>query len=142
VGPALQALVARGPLTPAQKQASLRFDVQREVSAYMDSLHLGRGTVLLDDFYGFVIVMSSSNQDQYVITSDRDFQQVLADPAANGIKYVLIPSNNGLASLDAINRAYPHAYATGQGIGTLAKTFHDPSDAATNWRLYRVTAVG
>ena len=39
------------------------------------------GTVLVDDFLGFVIVMSSSNTEQFVITSDRDFQQVLADPA-------------------------------------------------------------
>ena len=37
------------------------------------------------DFLGFVIVMSSSDTEQFVITSDRDFQQVLADPDSDAI---------------------------------------------------------
>jgi hypothetical protein len=137
---AVQALVALGPLTQQQQQASLRFVVDRQVSEYMDSMRLGRGTVLIDNFIGFVVVLSSSNLDQYVTTPDLDFQQVLADPAANGVQYVLIPPNTGLGTLDAINRAYPDAYATGKGIGTLVKTFQDHSDLGHNWRLYRVTS--
>jgi hypothetical protein len=132
--------VALGPLTQQQQQASLRFVVDRQVSEYMDSMRLGRGTVLIDNFIGFVVVLSSSNLDQYVTTPDLDFQQVLADPAANGVQYVLIPPNTGLGTLDAINRAYPDAYATGKGIGTLVKTFQDHSDLGHNWRLYRVTS--
>jgi hypothetical protein len=139
---AVQALVATGPLTRTQEAATLRFAVDRQVSRYMDTLDLGRGTVLIDDFLGFVVVMSSRDPDQYVITSDRDFQQVLADPAGSGIEYVLVPPDVGLGTLDAINRAYPGAYATGRGIGTLVRAWHDQSDNGNDWRLYRVSATG
>ncbi len=136
---ALQALENRGQLTLAERWASLRFVTDHTVSQYVDSLHLARGTVLVDDFLGFVIVMSSSNTEQFVITSDRDFQQVLADPDANGVRYFLVPSEQALGKLDAINRAYPGAYVNGGGIGTLVKQFNDVSDSGTNWRLYRTT---
>jgi hypothetical protein len=138
----LQALVQRGPLDQAERLASLRFVTDHQVSQYVDSLHLGRGTVLVDDFLGFDIVMSSSNTQQYVITSDRDFQQVLADPSGNGVRYFLVPSEQALGKLDAINRAYPGAYANGGGLGTLVKQFNSVSDDATNWRLYRVNVTG
>lgn len=138
----IQALEDRGTLTRAQRLASLRFVTDHDVSQYVDALHLGRGAVLIDDFLGFVVVMSSSNTQQYVITSDRDFQQVLADPAGNGVRYFLVPSDQALGKLDAINRAYPEAYANGGGLGTLVKEFDDVSDSGTNWRLYRVSNPG
>ncbi len=138
----LQALVQRGPLTQAEREASLRFVTDHQVSRYVDSLHLGRGTVLVDDFLAFDIVMASSDTQQYVITSDRDFQQVLADPAGNGVRYFLVPSVQGLGKLDAINRAYPAAYTDGGGLGTLVKQFGSVSDDATDWRLYRVVGAG
>lgn len=139
---ALQALENRGTLTPPERLASLRFVTDHQVSQYVDSLHLARGAVLIDDFLGFVIVMSSSDTEQYVITSDRDFQQVLADPATYRVRYFLVPSEQTLGKLDAINRAYPGAYADGGGLGTLVKEFDDVSDNGTNWRLYRVTGSG
>jgi hypothetical protein len=76
-----------------------------------------------------------------VITSDTDFEQILADPSANGVKYVLIPEDTVEGTLDAVNRAYPGAYATGKGIGKLVETFHDTSDNETDWRLYRISAA-
>jgi 4-amino-4-deoxy-L-arabinose transferase-like glycosyltransferase len=138
---ALEATVNFGTLTPAQRAASSRERVDLAVSRYVDSLNPGPGTVLLDDFLGFVIVMTSTHQDQYVITSDTDFEQILADPSANGVKYVLIPEDTVEGTLDAVNRAYPGAYATGKGIGKLVETFHDTSDNETDWRLYRISAA-
>ena len=135
----LQGLEHPGALTQPERLAAARFDTEHQVSQYVNSLHLAKGTVLVDDFLGFVIVMSSENTEQYVITSDRDFQQVLADPATNGVRYFLVPSVQALGKLDAINRAYPGAYANGGGLGTLVKQFNDVSDGGTNWRLYRVT---
>ena len=139
---AVQALLNRGTLTARQRAAAVRPDVEEEISRYVDALHLPQASVLVDDFTGYIIPMTSTRPDQYVITSDRDFLQVLADPSANGVRYVLIPEDRGIATLDAINRAYPHAYATGEGIGTLVKTFYDHSDLDSNWRLYRVSASG
>jgi hypothetical protein len=94
--------------------------------------------VLLDDFDGFLIPMTSDDPAQYVTTSDRDFQEILSDPGASGVRYVLIPEDTGLGTLDAVNRAYPGAYANGRGIGRLVMTFYDHSDGQMNWRLYQV----
>lgn len=132
--------VSVAALSGSGQPASLVFAESRTISAYMDSLHLPSASVLIDDFNGYVIVMSSNNSSQYVIPSDRDFQSVLSDPYAAGIEYALIPPDRGLSALDAINRAYPHAYATGQGIGgKLVKQFSDPTGGGVDWRLYRVT---
>jgi hypothetical protein len=112
----------------------------RSVAAYIDSLHPGRGSVLVDDFLGFVIVMTSNHPEQFVITPDRDFQPILADPAQAGVRYLLVPPDRQLGSLDALNRAYPHLYDDGGGIATLVREFDDVSDLGTNWRLYSLTS--
>jgi hypothetical protein len=137
VAPVLHALVT-GTRLPASAQP---FVVDRQVADYLDALHLPEGSVLLDDFLGFPIQILSSDPRQFVISSDRDFQQILADPAGAGVRYVLIPPDTGLGTLDAVNRAYPGAYATGAGLGNLVRTFTDPSGEGANWRLYRVTSA-
>jgi hypothetical protein len=106
----------------------------REVAAYVDGLHLGPGRVLLDVFTGYSIVLASRNPRQFVITSDRDFNVVLADPAGWHVRYLLVPQNS---PLDALTRTYPHMYDTGGGIGTLAREFQNPGDPDV-WRLFRV----
>jgi hypothetical protein len=136
----VQALLKGGVgLTPDQRRAWLDGANDVAVSRYIDSLHLRRGAILVDDFDGFIIVMSSSRPDQYIITSDRDFLEALADPAAYGVEYVLVPGGQALTQLDAVNRQYPAAYSTGAGIGTLVKQFIDYSARQVSWRLYRVT---
>ena len=136
----LQALLNQGPQTTDQQLAAKRWMTDRSVAAYIDSLHPGRGSVLVDDFLGFVIVMTSNHPDQFVITPDRDFQPILADPAQAGVRYLLVPPDRQLGSLDALNRAYPHLYDDGGGIATLVREFDDVSDLGTNWRLYSLTS--
>ncbi len=133
----IQALLTRTP-TSQQEMASKRYLMERSDSSYIDSLHLPRGSVLIDDFIGFVIVMTSNHPDQYVAPSDRDFKPVLLAPAEFGVLYILVPPNSGLGSLDAINRQYPTLYDDGAGIGTLVRQFHDEGDTYTDWRLYRI----
>lgn len=135
----LLALVTPGTLSRDEQLASGRWTTDRAVAAYLDSMHLSRGSVLVDDFLGFVIVMASDNPEQFVITSDRDFQSILSDPADSGVQYLLVPPDSGLGSLDAVNRTYPHIYEDGGGVATLVTQFNDVGDYGTNWRLYRVT---
>ena len=132
----LQALLNRGTQTTEQQLATKRWTTDREVAAYIDSMHPGRGSVLVDDFLGFVVVMTSEHPDQFVITSDRDFQAILADPAQAGVRYLLVPPDRDLGLLDAINRTYPHVYENGAGVATLVRQFNDTSDLGRNWRLY------
>ncbi len=108
------------------------------VAAAIDALDLSRGTILLDVALGNPIVLQSAHPDWFVITPDRDFTRVLADPAAYGVRYLVVPANESLGSLDALNRAYPTLYATGAGFATLAGEFDEPE--APGWRLYRMVA--
>jgi hypothetical protein len=134
----LLALVNTGTLSRDERLASERWTTDRAVAAYLDSMHLNRGSVLVDDFLGFVIVMASDHPEQFVSTADRDFQSILSDPADSDVQYLLVPPDSGLGSLDALNRTYPQIYETGGGIAKFVKQFNDVGDYGVNWRLYRV----
>jgi hypothetical protein len=110
----------------------------RAVAADLDRLHLPPGRVLLDDYIGFPIVVASNNPRQFVITSDRDFQSVLADPRGAGVQYILVPEPGVLANLDAVNRQYPGFYETGGGFATLVREYAKQGVNDTTWRLYRL----
>jgi len=121
---------------------ALNWATDREVAHDLDSLHLTSGTVLVDDFLGFPIVVSSSNPRQFVITSDRDFQSVVADPRGAGIEYILVPESVGMGTLDAVNRQYPDLFETGGGFATLVKEYPSVGVNEYTWRLYRVSLPG
>jgi hypothetical protein len=122
------------PGTPIVDQ----FRVEREVARYIDGLHLPSGSVLVDTFSGGPIVLSSGRPQEFVITSDRDFQVVLADPALYGIKLVLVPTPTGLGQLNAVNREFPFLYATGRPLGCLVRQFTNTGTQRPTWRLYAV----
>ncbi len=138
-GHELAYLTMGGHLTADQERAARRFKTERGIAAYLDGLQLPRGSVLVDSFIGFAIVLSSKRPEQFVITSDRDFKQAIADPSGTGVQYMLVPRERGLASLDAINQAYPGLYESGAGVGHLVAEFRNVGDGA-DWRLYRVSA--
>ena len=138
-GHELAYLTTGGHLTADQERAARRFKTERGIAAYLDGLHLSRGSVLVDSFIGYAIVLSSKRPEQFVITSDRDFKQAIADPSGTGVQYILVPRETGLASLDAINQAFPSLYASGEGVGRLVEEFRNVGDGA-DWRLYRVSA--
>jgi hypothetical protein len=115
----------------------LSFATERQVAAYLDEKDLPRGAVLLDAFRGFSIVAQSRDPGQFVITPDRDFKAVLADPLSFGIRYILAPErvDNGL--LDAINVAYPNLMTSGTGFTELERTF-DGHGNSSRWYVFRV----
>jgi hypothetical protein len=104
-----------------------RYLAGKEVADYLDERALPEGSVIVDVFLGFPIVLQSENPKQFVITSDRDFRAVLSAPATFGARYLLVPpTSSGLGSLDAIGRAYPGVYETGGGIGRVVHEFPAP----------------
>ncbi|HYM96433.1 MAG TPA: hypothetical protein VET26_03960 [Candidatus Sulfotelmatobacter sp.] len=114
-----------------------------DAARYLDDRHLGQGTVLLDSFTGFPIMLASSSPRQFLITSDREFAVALRSPVAFGVRYILVPAPgylNGLGSLDAVNHAYPDLYPAGAASGELVREFTGPGKHV-EWRLYRVAAV-
>ena len=139
-GHELAYLAAGGARSADQQRAADRFLTERAIASYLDRLNLPRGSVLVDTFIGFPIVLSSTHPDQFVITSDRDFKQSVADPAGTGIRYLLVPRPGGLGTLDAVNQAYPGIFASGAGISRLVKDFPNIGDGS-DWRLYRADAA-
>jgi hypothetical protein len=113
------------------------FATEREIAGYLDELHLPSGSVLLDVFGGFAIVAQSENASQFVITPDRDFRAVLADPLSFGVRYLLAPSQRGLGAVDAVNITYPALGANGAGFTVLDRTFAGRG-GTEDWALYRV----
>jgi hypothetical protein len=80
-------------------------------------------------------VLQSADPRTFVITPDRDFERVLADPKVWGVRYLLVPSGQGYSGFDAVGRAYPGMFDTGSRIAHLVKQFGDGIFA---WRLYAV----
>jgi hypothetical protein len=112
----------------------------QDLTRKIDGMNLPSGAIVTDTFTACIsqMLMTSKHPHQFVITSDRDFQRVLADPPTFKAHYLLVPPPNGYGSLDAVTRAYPHLYNGGtNGDFRLVKTFHEPSCPAL--RLYRVT---
>ncbi|MCK8613255.1 glycosyltransferase family 39 protein [Gordonia sp. C13] len=115
------------------------FSTERALAKYLDSLELPDGAVLSDTVYGFAVVAQSERPRQFVIPSDRDFAQLLNDPAGGGVQYFLTVPDEGRGSSDAINQRYPTMYENGAQIGVL--TLEAPNDGADlpDWRVYRIT---
>lgn len=130
----LVAYVQDGGKSPQPLQ---RFLTERAVARYLDRLRLQDGSVLVDTFVGFPIVLYADNPRQFLIPSDNDFDASLRSPGAMGVQYVLVPAQTGNGVLDAVNRNYPAAFSSGIGIGAFIHQFPAVGDSPT-WRLYRV----
>jgi hypothetical protein len=113
-------------------------DAADEVARYLDALRLPDGSVLVDVFEGYAIVLRSERPKQFVITPDRDFAAALADPSIFGVRYILAPYPIGYGLLSSVTRAYPDLYRSGAGIASLVETF-DTHRPFFRWRLYAVT---
>jgi len=133
----LEAVFDSRGATPGSRLALKRLRTEREVASYVDSLQLPRGSVLIDMALGFEIVTHSRHPTRFVVTSDRDFQESLADPVVFRLGYILVPPRERQGLLDAINRAHPSLYQDGAGIATLEKEFENVGNRP-NWRLYKV----
>jgi hypothetical protein len=133
----LGALLGARAASPDRSGSQLHtFAAEAGIARYVDSMGLPRGSVLVDAFLGFPIVMQSRYPDLFVITPDRDFRQTLADPLTFGVRYVLAPGGGGSGSLDAINRTYPDL-ASDRGFAEVVQFFPAVGGSPT-WTLYRL----
>jgi len=132
IGPILQEGAA-----PDRPGHQLRTYVGEQVVAQsIDAMNLPRGSVLVDVFLGFPIVLKSQRPDTFVITPDRDFERTLADPAIFGVQYLLVPPNEGPGALDAINVKYP-SLPVRPAFAVPVQVF-EPIGTSLQWTLYKV----
>ena len=112
----------------------------QSIDAYIGNMHLPDGSIVADTYGNCTpqIVTSVPNSKVFVITNDRDFQRVLADPLTFGAHYLFVPQPVGVGLTDALNEEYPTLYAHGAGFAKLVHQFNADGICAT-YRLYRVT---
>ncbi|RYM06518.1 hypothetical protein EWH99_02660 [Sporolactobacillus sp. THM7-7] len=108
--------------------------LSKKIASDLDQLLLKEpnASVLMDSFNAFQIILSTKRSNQFVITSDRDFNQSLKDPFKKSIDYILVPKPDGVATLNAVNERYKNFYGKGAAFAKLEKEY------GNTWRLYRV----
>lgn len=134
-----EAVVLRPILTPERASAAdraklLRYENEKAVARWLDDQHLPPASVLVDTARGFAIVTNSHRPQQFVITSDDDFEPAVADPAVSGVRLVLAQPE----SQDALNIAYPTLFEQGTAFLSLVKVFPAPG-VGVDWKVYAVT---
>jgi hypothetical protein len=129
---ALRSVLGNDPPTIDPSYVLATHTQTRRAAAAIDRLDLAPGSVLMDTATGNPVVLQSAHPDWFVITPDRDFERILADPVTFGVRYVVVTDS----ALDAVNRAYPGLYATGAGMATLVGTYNEAGTGG--WRLYRL----
>lgn len=115
------------------------FSTERTLARYLDSLDLPDGSVLTDTVYGFAVVVQSRRPKQFVIPSDSDFVEVLNDPKAAGVQYMLAVPASGRGLSDALNQRYPTLYENGAQIAVRVLDVRNQGADLPDWRVYRVT---
>ena len=123
-----------------QRQFADHYGHIESIDAYLDSMHLPEGSIVVDTFGECTpqIVTTVTDPRIFVITNDRDFKQVLSDPLTFHAHYLLSPRPTGADVNDALNVAYPNLYQNGAGFSTLVHQFRSDGICAP-YRLYRVT---
>ncbi|MGA5537674.1 ArnT family glycosyltransferase [Mycolicibacterium nivoides] len=121
-----------------EHQIARTFKTERQIAQYLENLDLPDSSVITDTVYGFGILAASSRPRVFVIPSDPDFTELLNDPTANGVRYLLAVPATGRGTSDALNVRYPTLYDTGAEVATLELEVPNDGDGQPDWRLYRV----
>ncbi|NKZ14572.1 ABC transporter [Mycolicibacterium septicum DSM 44393] len=121
-----------------EHQIARTFKTERDIAQYLENLDLPDSSVITDTVYGFGILAASSRPQVFVIPSDPDFTELLNDPTANGVRYLLAVPATGRGTSDALNVRYPTLYDTGAEVATLELEVPNDGDGQPDWRLYRV----
>ena len=125
------------PIVKHEPQGPTTFIGETAIAAYLDSLHLPNGDIVIDNSVTCVpgIITNVANPKIFVIPNDRDFMSVLSDPKTFHADYVMLTANYQ-AGASQTNALYPSLFQNGQGFAHLFHQF--PSDGCPTFRLYRV----
>jgi hypothetical protein len=114
-------------LDATQRAQSEVFSHVAAADRYINSLHLKSGSIVIDTASPCVpdLIVQAKHPKVFVITNDRDFERILANPTGFGAHYLVAP-NPGIEGLDAVDREYPTLYATGGGFAKQIHQFNLP----------------
>ena len=123
-----------GPASAVRRSSMI--DAGRQVAEDLARLHLRAGQILTDSASTFPVILNSSDQRVFVIPADRDFERTLSDPAAFGVRYLLLPDPRS-AGYDSLNDSRATLFDDGAGIAHLVKDWQ-LGDAFPHLRLYEL----
>jgi hypothetical protein len=83
-----------------------------QMADYINS-RLPESRILMDAYRAYYVFMSLDNPDSVVISSSLGFYESLADPAAHGVEYIMVPESGSYGDMDAVNIAYRSLYYGG-----------------------------
>jgi hypothetical protein len=130
------------PTSPAAIQNKTLLGSAADIAHRIDALGLNDGSVAFDTFdCGPLIALNSRHPHQFVITSDRDFERVIADPLAFNVPYLLVP--NGDRGIEAIGLVHPGIFEGGRVGALQTKVIADyKTTGCPEYRLIRVVSDG
>ncbi|MNH89878.1 hypothetical protein D3C73_424110 [compost metagenome] len=108
-------------------------NVDREIAQYLQT-EMADQLVLMDSYSTYSIILNSRHADRYLITSDYEFADALANPQQHGVDYILSPKNDPSSAKSADNQMY-NLFEDGAPWAELYKEF------GGKWRLYKVKEV-
>jgi hypothetical protein len=107
----------------------------KAVDAFLKENDAQDGTVLVDSFRGFAIILYADNPNAFVMTQDPDFQKALRNPIQRGIQWVLVPKpDESLRYSEWLYRVYPSIWENPPSWLKLEK------DVGA-WRIYKVVGT-
>ncbi len=126
------------PLTKAEVTDKDHYPHILSMSAYVTSLHLPNGDIIVDNAAGCIPELLSVVPDPYVfvIPNNRDFQRSLDDPLTFHVHYIMVPPTADGAN-DATVQQYPKLYQNGAGFATEVHQF-PAGGLCPPFRLYKV----
>ncbi|MBV8087400.1 MAG: hypothetical protein JO247_21525, partial [Chloroflexi bacterium] len=107
---------------------------ERRIDAYINTRLSGK-RILVDTVHGFAIVLLAQHPEQFVITSDRTFADVVRTPQGR-VDYLLVPKPASSGETDLIDQTYPDLWAGGVTWATLSEDFGGDQQ----WRLYQLAS--
>jgi hypothetical protein len=132
----------RPAASPSEVIVQSELESGRSIARRIDRLGLNEGSVAIDTFdCGPIIALGSRHQHQFVITSDRDFERIVADPLAFDVPYLLVPAGDN--GIEAIGLAHPGIFEGGR-VGSLQTEVVGEYKTAgcPTYRLIRIVSDG
>jgi hypothetical protein len=105
--------------------------VARRVAARLDAENLPRRSVIFDVGAGNQIFLTSRRRDQFLLTTDRQFQAAMENPGTFTSRYIMLTRGS---LNDFVTKTWPHLW----DVGADWAEFVFEQDG---WKLYRITKV-
>jgi hypothetical protein len=128
---ALVSLAMTNPSTASEEYDTFNYgknyneqQLAKQIAQYIND-QLPDSLILLDSFTDFQVIVNTNSPTNLVITSDRDFKQVVADPRTHGVSYILVPPPIEGGLVNEINKRYPDLYKLGADWVSLERQFGD-----------------